>query len=114
MENHEDFSIFIESINEALPEFLMGIERANPHMLSAQRKFFLKEFEILNMLSQYFPDDSKEKEACSEAINHWNVIDHELAKTPLDIGSLKKDIGVLQNKLLSLVKMTGGDSWMNF
>ena len=113
-QHHEDFSVFVESIHEALPEFIHHVEKAGPHQLSAQRNFFLKEFQILMMLAEYFPKESQEKKACDEIVNQWLIIDKELAKTPVDLKNIKIDVDTLQKNLRSLIQLTGGGSWMKY
>lgn len=109
--NSEDFVFFIESIEEALPEFITGLKSSNFHEINTHRNFFLKEFEILKMLSGYLPEKSKQKQMCNKAIDQWVSIDQELTKTPVNISKIEKDILSLQSHLNKLIDSSGGKQW---
>ncbi|MBI5273801.1 MAG: hypothetical protein HY860_01960 [Chlamydiales bacterium] len=109
--NSEDFVYFIESVEQALPELITGIKSYNFHQIGVHRNFFLKEFEILKMLSNYLPEKSPEKALCNKVINQWKSIDAELSKTPLNFPKVEKDILFLQTQLNKLISSSGGKKW---
>ncbi len=101
-----DFVIFVDCLQQALPALLLDLKNANFHYLSAQRRFFQKEFDLLALLSLYFPEKSHERELCKSAILQWQLIDHYLAKTPLELPDIQKKLYTLEHHLKKLLLRT--------
>ncbi len=98
-----DFIIFVDCLQQALPALLLDLKDPNFHYLTAQRRFFQKEFDLLALFSLYFPEKSRERELCKSAILQWQLIDFYLAKTPLELPDLQEKLSSLENHLQKLL-----------
>jgi hypothetical protein len=98
-----DFTVFVDCLQQSLPDLMIDLKEPSPHDLSSLRHFFQKEFDILALLSLYFPATSQERDLCKAAIIQWQIIDHYLAKTPLELTDIQKKVTELQLHLQKLV-----------
>lgn len=109
---NEDLVMFIKSIHEALPEFASILANSENNELSFQRKFFLKEFQLLKRLAEYYPENSVEKQICQKAIRKWLKVDKELARSPLDLKKVNEKIDSVSEELKHLIDNKGDSLWM--
>lgn len=98
-----DFIIFVDCLQQSLPALMLDLKDPSPHNISSLRHFFQKEFDLLALLSLYFPSSSQERELCKTANIQWQLIDHYLAKTPLELSDIQKKLRELELHLQKLL-----------